>query len=169
MQIEFTDSEKAHSMVSNGEVELGIITLALDKNSQLKSTVLWRDPLVLMASSSHPLVSVTNLSLTELAKHPCVLPGLDTYTGQIVKTLFDQQNLTLDASMATNYLETIKMMVSVGMGWTVLPKSMFDESLIELKIANLSLSRQLGYITHRQHNLSTAATAFINLLSKVQN
>ncbi|MFB1037413.1 MAG: LysR family transcriptional regulator, partial [Sinobacterium sp.] len=146
MQIEFTDSEKAHTLVSDGDVELGIITLALEEHNQLKSTELWPDPLIVMAASTHPLAVVKNLSLAELAKYPCVLPGLDTYTGQIVKTLFDQQNLVLDASMATNYLETIKMMVSVGMGWTVLPKSMFDDSLIELKISKLSLSRQLGYI-----------------------
>jgi DNA-binding transcriptional LysR family regulator len=169
MQIEFTDSEKAHTLVSDGDVELAIITLALEENNQLKSTELWPDPLIVMAATTHPLATVKNLSLVELAKYPCVLPGLDTYTGQIVKNLFDKESLVLDASMATNYLETIKMLVSVGMGWTVLPKSMFDDSLIELKISKLSLSRQLGYITHKQHNLSTAATAFINLLTKVKN
>jgi DNA-binding transcriptional LysR family regulator len=169
MQIEFTDSEKAHTLVSDGDVELAIITLALEENNQLKSTELWPDPLIVMAATTHPLATVKNLSLVELAKYSCVLPGLDTYTGQIVKNLFDKESLVLDASMATNYLETIKMLVSVGMGWTVLPKSMFDDSLIELKISKLSLSRQLGYITHKQHNLSTAATAFINLLIKVKN
>jgi DNA-binding transcriptional LysR family regulator len=169
MQIEFTDSEKAHTLVSDGDVELAIITLALEENNQLKSTELWPDPLIVMAATTHPLATVKNLSLVELAKYPCVLPGLDTYTGQIVKNLFDKESLVLDASMATNYLETIKMLVSVGMGWTVLPKSMFDDRLIELKISKLSLSRQLGYITHKQHNLSTAATAFINLLIKVKN
>ncbi|MFT4998480.1 MAG: DNA-binding transcriptional LysR family regulator [Flavobacteriales bacterium] len=169
MQIEFTDSEKAHTLVSDGDVELAIITLALEENNQLKSTELWPDPLIVMAATTHPLATVKNLSLVELAKYPCVLPGLDTYTGQIVKNLFDKASLVLDASMATNYLETIKMLVSVGMGWTVLPKSMFDDRLIELKISKLSLSRQLGYITHKQHNLSTAATAFINLLIKVKN
>ena len=66
--------------------------------------------------------------------------------------------------MATNYLETIRMMTSVGMGWTVLPRSMKDASLVSLKIMDIAIERTLGLVYHRDRSLSRAARAFINSL-----
>ena len=54
------------------------------------------------------------------------------------------------------------MMVSIGLGWGVLPKSMLDSSLTQLQLNNAPLSRQLGYIHQRDRSLSNAAQAFIN-------
>jgi DNA-binding transcriptional LysR family regulator len=166
MQIEFTDSEKAYAMINNGDVELAVITLALDKQNHINSTKLWKDSLIFLAAHNHKLADKKTITLMDLSEYSCVLPGLDTYTGQIVKALFDKENLVLDASMATNYLETIKMMVSVGMGWTVLPKSMLDDTLIELQVDNIELSRELGCISHQQHNQSSAARAFTTILQQ---
>ncbi len=77
-----------------------------------------------MVQQGHELAQRKNLDLRELSKHPAILPGLNTYTGQIVKSLFDRRSLKMQIAIATNYLETIRMMASVGLGWTVLPRSM---------------------------------------------
>ena len=164
LNIEFTDSEKAHEAVLRGDIELAVITLALDESSNIDAHILWPDPLVFVAGPEHPLAQQKALSLDNLSDHANVLPGLDTYTGQIVKQLFEQQALELDTLMTTNYLETIKMMVNVGLGWSVLPKTMVDNSLAELPVQCFELSRQLGYIVHRKHSQSNAALAFIKLL-----
>lgn len=164
LNIEFTDSEKAHEAVLRGDIELAVITLALDESSSIDAHILWPDPLVFVAGPEHVLAQQKTLSLDDLSGHANVLPGLDTYTGQIVKRLFEQQALELDTLMTTNYLETIKMMVNVGLGWSVLPKTMVDDSLAELPVQSFELSRQLGYIVHRKHSQSNAALAFIKLL-----
>lgn len=164
LNIEFTDSEKAHEAVLRGEIELAVITLALDESSSIDAHILWPDPLVFVAGPEHALAQQKTLNLGDLSDHANVLPGLDTYTGQIVKRLFEQQALELDTLMTTNYLETIKMMVNVGLGWSVLPKTMVDDSLVELPVQCFELSRQLGYIVHRKHSQSNAALAFIKLL-----
>jgi DNA-binding transcriptional LysR family regulator len=164
LNIDFTDSEKAHEAVLRGDIELAVITMALDEAPNIDAHILWPDPLVFVAGPEHPLSQASNLQLADLSACGNVLPGLETYTGQIVKRLFAQHRLALDTLMATNYLETIKMMVNVGMGWSVLPRSMLDSSLVELDVKSHSLSRQLGYIVHRKHSLSNAARAFIDLL-----
>jgi DNA-binding transcriptional LysR family regulator len=70
--------------------------------------------------------------------------------------------------MPTNYLETIKMLVSVGLGWSLLPKSMLDNAeemgLIELQINQISLTRPLGFLYLQDRTLSNAAKAFIALI-----
>ena len=116
LNIEFTDSEKAHEAVLRGDIELAVITLALDESSNIKAHSLWSDPLIFVAGLEHPLRHRKTLSLSDLSSCENVLPGMDTYTGQIVKRLFEQQALPLDTLMTTNYLETIKMMVKCRPG-----------------------------------------------------
>ena len=66
--------------------------------------------------------------------------------------------------MATNYLETIRMMASVGLGWTVLPRSMADDSLVTLRPSGAGISRTLGIVYHQGRSLSRAARAFIEVV-----
>ena len=68
--------------------------------------------------------------------------------------------------MSTNYMETIKMMVSIGLAWSVLPHSMLDKSVVHLPITDAHLSRDLGYIVHTERTLSNAAQAFMQMLNQ---
>ena len=56
-------------------------------------------------------------------------------------------------------------MVSIGLGWSVLPHTMIDDSLKTLDISNIKLQRTLGYVYHQNHSMSNAATAFVNALT----
>lgn len=67
-------------------------------------------------------------------------------------------------AMSTNYLETIKMMVSIGLAWSVLPRTMLDDQVASIALPGIQLSRQLGYIVHTERTLSNAARAFMSLL-----
>jgi len=55
-------------------------------------------------------------------------------------------------------------MVSVGLGWSVLPESMLDNNIKPLHLAGVSLVRNLGVATHRKRQLSNAAQAFYDVL-----
>jgi DNA-binding transcriptional LysR family regulator len=68
--------------------------------------------------------------------------------------------------MHTNYLETIKMLVSIGLAWSVLPRTMLDDEVRELHLPGVQLGRELGYILHPQRTLSNAAQAFIQSLKQ---
>ena len=141
-----------------------MVTLAPRSESNLITLPVWDDPLDFMVAAGHPLAESQPLDLVALSEHPAILPGLNTYTGQIVKSLFDQHELQLQVTMATNYLETIRMMSSVGLGWTVLPRSMADESLQILEMGDVAIERTLGVVYHRGRTLSRAARAFIDAL-----
>jgi DNA-binding transcriptional LysR family regulator len=165
IDIDFMDSEQAYELIMQGEVELAVVTLAPTAERRVIAVPVWRDPLDFMVAKDHPLAGARGLDLPRLASHPAVLPGLNTYTGQIVKSLFDRHALQLQVSMATNYLETIRMLASVGLGWTVLPRTMADDSLRQLKVNGARIERTLGIVYHRGRSLSRAATAFIDALT----
>jgi len=166
VDIEFMDSEQAFEQIHQGETELAVVTLAPTRAANIIATPLWKDPLQFMVCADHPLAKAASTSLRELTEHAAILPGLNTYTGQIVKRLFDEHNLALDVSMATNYLETIRMMASVGLGWTALPASMLDSSLLTLEVPGVTIERNLGVAYHRGRSLSRAARAFLAALEE---
>jgi len=54
------------------------------------------------------------------------------------------------------------MMASVGLGWTILPRSMRDASLAVIELPDVTMQRTLGLVYHRSRSLSRAARAFID-------
>jgi DNA-binding transcriptional LysR family regulator len=166
IDISFQDSEKAYEQISHGEIELAVVTLANMRKEKIVSHTLWEDELCIMTSQNHPLTKYKQVTLNDLLDFPAILPGGNTFTRQLIEEIFQDEKLKLEVEMSTNYLETIKMMVSVGMAWSVLPLTMHDNSVRVLPIKNFILKRQLGYIFHQEHTLSNAATAFIECLNK---
>lgn len=165
LDIDFMDSEQAYDLTLRGEVELAVVTLAPTPVSNIITHTIWADPLDFMVQSGHELTRQASMDLKELSRHPAILPGLNTYTGQIVKHLFDRRGLPMHIAIATNYLETIRMMASVGLGWTVLPRSMLDASLATLPVRDARIERSLGVVHHEGRSLSRAARAFMGALT----
>jgi DNA-binding transcriptional LysR family regulator len=165
LDIRFVDSEQAYDLILRGEIELAVITLTPNANKEINSEKLWQDPLCFVCSPEHELHLQDNVTLQILAQHEAILPASDSYTGNLIHELFKQQNLEVDVSMATNYLETIKMMVSVGLGWSVLPKTM-TKSLEIVHTPDIYIERELGIIQYKDRMLSNAAIRFKELLNK---
>ncbi|GAB1262114.1 LysR family transcriptional regulator [Aurantivibrio plasticivorans] len=169
LHLSFMDSEKAYQAVQSADVELALITLAPSPVTSIIAQNVWHDPLAFVASPQHPLAlknaSKQPLKLHQLLAYSAILPDLNTYTTQIVKGLFDAKGLVLNLNMSTNYLDTIKMMVSVNLGWSVLPSSLIDDGLVALDLPGIALSRELGLIYHQNRTMSNAARAFIETLN----
>jgi DNA-binding transcriptional LysR family regulator len=159
LDIQFMDSEQAYDEILHGRAEIAVITLAPEPHHLVKAAAVWDDALDFVAAPEHPLASNHAVSLADVARHPAVFPGGNTFTHHIVQRLFESQGLTPNIAMSTNYLETIKMMV-----WSVLPRTMLDEQVAPIALPGIQLSRQLGYILHTERTLSNAARAFMALL-----
>ena len=125
------------------------------------------DTLRVMTSAGHPLTKYRKLHLQDLLDFPAILPGENTFTRQLVDKLFQDRRLQLNVEMSTNYLETIRMIVAIGMAWSILPESMLGADLKALPLPNVSLSRKLGYIYHLEHTQSNACRAFIRELERL--
>lgn len=164
LDIQFLDSEVAYEEILHGRAELAVITLAPETREPVRAVPVWDDPLDFVAAPEHPLARSSVIGLADVAQHPAVFPGGNTFTHHIVQRLFEAQGLTPNIAMSTNYLETIKMMVSIGLAWSVLPRTMLDAQVAPLPLPGIRLSRQLGYILHTERTLSNAARAFMALL-----
>jgi len=160
LDLHFMASEEACKAIRQGELELGMITLPLALPTDLNTRQVWDDPLAIVVSPDHPLASKKSVRLAQLLAHPAILPDVGTYTREMVMQAIDQP---IHVRMSTNNLETIKMLVSIGLGWSVLPKNMLDAELKILRLAKLTISRKLGLVWHPGRTLSNAAQRMMDM------
>jgi len=164
LDLMFMDSEHACDLVSDGSIELAIVTLPEKPADNLHTQLIWHDPLAIVCANDHPLKRAKNVNPKQLAEHPAVLPARGTVTRGIVLDAIAPHDVHIKTSLETNYLETIKVMVSVGLGWSALPKSMVDDSLTALPAKAITMHRELGNVRLKDRTLGRAANALLELL-----
>ncbi len=163
LDLRFVDSEQGCQAIERGELEIAVVTLPPSLPEQLQAKVLWTDQLHVVSSRHDPLCRLKTVSRETLMTYPCVLPSKDTYTYQILSQAFAPLDGQLNVHMSTNYIETLKMLVSSGFGWSLLPHTMLDDTL-QIIQTPLALQRELGVVTHKKRTLSNAAKTLLNIL-----
>ena len=163
LDVHFVDSEQAHEQVLAGELELAFLTLPPRGDDRLNYLTIWHDPLVFVAAPFHALAQQQQLHLEDLIAYPSLLPAAHTYTSQIMLAEFEKKGLKPQISMGNYPLESIRMLVSIGLGWSVLPKTLLNHELVQLDL-NLKLNRQLGMVWHPARIQSKAAAQLIQMM-----
>ena len=161
LEMRFMDSEGACLAVERGDIELAVVTLPESTPTSLESIRVWDDPLEIVVGKNHALAQEKVASAISLLNYPAILPGHGTYTREIILSALSSVREGIRVGMATNYMEVLKMLASIGFGWSALPHTLIDESLFVVHIKNIAIKRSLGIVVHRQRTLSNAAKAMI--------
>ena len=166
LDIQFAESEVIYEGLLQGRWQLGIITLNPEPHSQLQQQAIWQDKMQFVAAPEHPLSQQSVVKLSQLSSFPALLSKTNTFTRSIVEEDFAAQNLDLNVAMSTNHLDTIRMMVSIGIGWSILPETLINSQIKVIDTMSKPINRQLGCVWHKQRSLSNAANVFIELLER---
>ncbi|KDE38592.1 MAG: LysR family transcriptional regulator [Nitrincola lacisaponensis] len=166
LDLRFDESEMAYERVLKGDIELALITLAPEADPRICSEQIWDDRLFYVVSCQHPLAQSEHVTLAALNAYPALLPRPETFTHQLVRQQMSAWQLEPNLGMSTNYLDTIRMMVSIGLGWSLLPETLIDDQLTRLQLDAAPIHRPLGYIYHRDRTLSNAAQQMVRLLQQ---
>lgn len=167
LDLQFRASEVICDDVAHGKLELGIVTLPSEPQENLRVHTVWNDPLRIVCAKTHPLAQREAFALKHLGRYPAILTEKGTFTRNLLEQAFDPLGIAIQAKLSTNFLETIKMMVSVGLGWSCIPEIMVDEDLVTLDTGPVTLARQLGAIHHPRRTLSNAARAMLGELTRI--
>lgn len=168
LDMTFGESDIMCKLVERGEIELAIVTLPKTLPDSLEKQVLWVDSLHLVVGPDHHLLKQKKPSLQQLAEYPCVLPSETTETFRVINREMERAELTLNVQMTNNNLDTLKMLVGAGFGWTLLPHTLLDNSVHEIILDNKKIvfKRELGLVIHRKRSLSNAAKAMQLMLAQ---
>lgn len=165
VEVCFMDSETAHKAVLEGAVSLAFLTLPPTFDRRLSYHTLWSDPLHFVTGVVSPLAKESDVTLLKLARYPAILPSADTFTSQITLAEFAKHDLHPYATMSTNPLESIRMLVSVGLGWSVLPETLINQDLVKIDMKEQTeLSRHLGIVVNPALTLSSSTQALLEVL-----
>ena len=167
LELKFMDSESALDQLEKRTAELAFVTLNESMSQAFRVDTRWEDPMAFVVSPEHPLAQLSKPELADLAIYDALLPETGTATYRSISRLFLDGGLTLKLQMPTNYLETIKVMAGVGLGWSVLPLSMVDETLVQLPVPH-SVSRLLGGVGLEGRTLSPQARALLDIAAELQ-
>ncbi|MGK0271139.1 MAG: DNA-binding transcriptional LysR family regulator [Cocleimonas sp.] len=173
LDMTFGESDIMCKLVERGEIELAVVTLPKTLPDSLNKQVLWVDSLHLVVGPDHPLLKLSRMkqskiTLEQLAEYPCVLPSEVTETYRVINREMERSGLTLNVQMTNNNLDTLKMLVGAGFGWTLLPQTLLDNSVQEIKLDKIEIQfeRELGVVIHRKRSLSNAAKAMQKMLDQ---
>lgn len=166
LDLSFMDSERACELIATNQLEIAVVTLPFTSSDKLELIPVWDDRLVIACAPDHPLVELTSPTLQDLVHHAAVLPSHGTFTREAIELALSEIRDELKINLETNYLETIKMMVSVGLGWSILPQGMLDSSLHALEIGGFQSSRQLGIVLNRHRSQSKAMMAMLEMIQQ---
>jgi DNA-binding transcriptional LysR family regulator len=174
LDLHFMDSEDACVAVANNELELAIVTLPENTDPRLSLEAIWIDALEIVLAPDHPLANDEHIDKLKLLDYPAILPSMGTFTRRIINNYFSSSKDQLKIALETNYLETIKVMVSANLGWSMLPASMLDKTVVgkplnSSGINGLEIQRVLGIVTRHNRTLSLSSEAFISMLQQAKS
>lgn len=161
LALRFMDSEQGCAAVAAGSLEMAVVTLPREPVARIELRKIWEDPLAVMVSRAHPLVEEGD---GRLLAYPAIVPERGTETRRLIDASLLAAGLHFRTGVETNYLETIRMLVMAGLGWSVLPLSMHNEELVCIALSGVAVHRQLGLVLREGATLSRAAQAFAELL-----
>ncbi len=168
LDLHFMDSEDACVAIANNDLELAVVTLPEYPDESLSLEPVWIDELVVVMATDHDLASHSQIEPGQLLNKPAILPSIGTFTRKIINSYFSTKKDSMKVILETNYLETIKVMVAANLGWSVLPVSMVDKTLVGRRLKGLDIARPLGIVIHKNRTLSLSSRAMISMLRRVQ-
>lgn len=165
LDMHFVESEQGCAAVEHGHLELALVTLPVNPET-LQYREIWPDPMSVTVGADHALAGRHAPTAEDLSRYPVLLPDRHTFTHALIAEAFNRHELSPRVLLATNSLETIKMLVGIGLGWSILPHSMIDATLSTLDVGIL-VQRRLGVVWHPQRSRSNAARALLDLLGEI--
>src|ERR1700720_2251571 len=165
-------SYKIVEKLENGAVEVGILTLPIQSPS-LKIQPIFRDKLMLMVSPKNPLAKLKSAHISEVVKHPLLLPKTG-HTRRLLDKLFREYNSELKVRMELPSIGMIKSFVAADLGISLISASFARDEvsagrvkLVELQ--GVELWRELGLAYRRDRTLSVATKTFVSVVRQLSD
>jgi len=121
---------------------------------------------MLITAPEHPLAKRQQLTLKDISRHGLILPPRHLSTWRMVKSVFEQHELTYDVKLEAGGWEVIKKYVEMNLGISIVTDICLDgkESLHVRPMGHYFKRRSYGVVTRRGKFLSPQAKAFIRLM-----
>jgi DNA-binding transcriptional LysR family regulator len=163
-----TFSRDIPSELLNHRLDLGIVSF-VPQEQQLAAVKIFRDELAFVVSPRHRLAKRGRVDIADLGNEVFVAHIVESPFRNRVIQLFAKHHVPLEMRVELPTIESIKRFVQMDMGVAIVPRmcarwEIEQGLLVEIKIRQLRMPRDL-YLLHRKRGpLSHAAAAMLRLL-----
>lgn len=157
-------AESCISLVRNGDVDLGLTTIA--EAEDLERKLMAQDRFCLVCRSDHELLSRDKIMPSDIAAFPFIHLARKHSVRRLVDAAFER--VKLKNAFEANYMATVAAMVEAGFGITIIPSlslHQFARPTLGFRVLNLpKLSRPIYLIRRKGRTLSAAASALSRMI-----
>lgn len=153
--------------VVEGELDLAIVTLPV-KDPRVAIEPLMTEPLLLVVGREHPFARREEIAVTDLVDETFVTMGEASTLAAAISGFFGHHNFVPKIGYRCAQVATLKIFVGMGLGISILPQ--VDQqpedrgTLVYLRIADKSTTREIGIIRHQQRYQSRGVEQFLDVL-----
>jgi len=132
------------------------------------------EEMVVVTSTKHRTLSKRrSLRAAELADHPLILFGKGARTRILLDDFFQEIGISPRVSMDSENVATIKALVEINLGITIVPLRAVTEErkrkeLHYLRISDYRLQRQIGLVFQKTDHLPKVVSEMIRLLKQLK-
>lgn len=154
--------------VLNYRLDVGAISY-VPQEAQLQATEILKDELTLVVPPKHALAKKREVDVEDLGNEDFIAHSVESPYRRRVIELFARNRTALKMPIEMPTIESIKRFVQMGMGVAIVPRmcvqmEVDDGELIEVRIREMHLRRELYAIFRCDRQLSHPAQAFLQLL-----
>jgi len=156
------------SGVAEGEIDMALIGPLPKQERKVKGDILFTENMVALLPSAHPLADKPLLKLDQLKDESFILFP----KGYVLREIFDhacsQLGFHPKVSFEGDDIDTIKGLVSAGLGLTLIPESTLADSLprstVRLPVISPLVTRTVGIIIPSERQLLPTEKLFYHFI-----
>jgi DNA-binding transcriptional LysR family regulator len=132
-------SREITGLLEQREIDIAIMTTVDEHRTDIVSTPLVRDDLLLVAPPKHPLAGHPALTVSRLADYPMIVMQSGSGLRTLVEQLLSSRSVELVPALEVDNLEAISRLVQFGFGISFLPRSCVRDDIARGRLAVLHL------------------------------
>ncbi len=155
--------------VETGDLDMALVTLPVARSRSLSVTRLMTDPLVALLPTALAR-DAPGLSATQVARLPLILYETGGTTRAIIDAWFRRAGVAPAPIMQLDSIETIKVLVSGGLGASIMPAMALAAQPPGTVTRRLrpTIERQLGIVLRREKVLDRGLRGVLEVLSALR-
>lgn len=170
VSLEPGDSPALAEAVREQQIDIAL-GLAPHREPALDFQLLFTDELMFIVDPQHPWVEAGGVARPEIARQNFILYSRASQTFRAVENYFRDEDIMLNASMELGSIETIKELVKIGLGISVLATwiarpEIKAGTLVALPLGRRKLRREWGILHNRNRELSLVESEFVRLCAE---
>jgi DNA-binding transcriptional LysR family regulator len=166
--VDYVHPDRVYERVLDGTADFGLVSFPHE--SRELAVLPWREEAMVVACSpAHPLARLEGVRPAQLNGEKFVAFDKGLVIRREVDRFLREHGVEVEVTLTLDNIESIKKGIEVGAGLALLPDTMLRQevqagTIRAVPLEGCRLVRPLGIIRRRQHQPSSAAQGFIDLL-----